>query len=68
MSPSPLADRHVLVTGGLSGIGRSIAGEMAAAGARLTVVDRADVSRDDDLAGADLVQQLGAGGRSFKRT
>ena len=34
-----LQSKIVLVTGGISGIGRAIAGRMAAEGARLTVVD-----------------------------
>lgn len=39
MSSSGIAGRHAVITGAASGIGRAVAGDLAAAGAALTLVD-----------------------------
>jgi NAD(P)-dependent dehydrogenase (short-subunit alcohol dehydrogenase family) len=39
-SADGLADRPVIVTGGASGLGRAVAGRLAAAGAAVTILDR----------------------------
>ena len=44
-----LRDKHVVVIGGTSGIGRSVAKQAAAAGARVTVASR-NRKRVDDTA------------------
>lgn len=54
-----LDGRHALITGGSSGIGRALALEFAALGARLTLVAR-DRQRLDDAAGAIVRSRPGA--------
>ena len=55
---TPLAGKHVLITGGLGSIGQAMAQAFAAAGARVTVLDRPDhdAPAPDDAAwlGVDL--------------
>ena len=51
-------DKVVLVTGGLSGIGRAVVTRLAADGARAVVFDAVDVSRDDEMSAADVVAKL----------
>ena len=42
MTADPWAGRHVIITGGTSGIGRAAVGLLLGAGARVTAIDRAD--------------------------
>jgi len=53
-----LDGKVVLVTGGLSGIGRAIVVLFAQHGAHVVVLDMADQSRDDGLAGEEMVKRL----------
>ena len=55
-----LARKRAIVTGGLSGIGRAIVTSMVNEGARVTIVDWADTSRDDGLSAASVVEHCGA--------
>ena len=54
-----LAGKHILVTGGLSGIGRAIVAAMAAEGANVTIMDKASAAREDGLAAEKLCAQIG---------
>lgn len=59
----PLRDRHALVTGAASGIGRACAQRLAALGAEVSVLDRdADGAKvvADEVGGRALVADLGA--------
>lgn len=59
MDPRPLTDRHAIVTGAASGIGRAIARAFAAAGCDVTIVDR------DERGAARVAAELTAdGGRA----
>ena len=68
MSESDFAGRHVLITGGTRGIGKSLAVMLAAEGARLSLnyVSRAedaaaaDESAEAEEAPADIAEQAGA--------
>lgn len=53
-----LAEKVVLVTGGLSGIGKAVAVRLAHEGARIVVFDASGTSRDDGLPGEEFVRGL----------
>jgi len=54
-----LEGKHVLVTGGLSGIGRAIVVAMTAEGASVTIMDKISVARDDGLGAEELCRRIG---------
>ena len=54
-----LAGKHVLVTGGLSGIGRAIAASMTSEGAAVTIMDRLSAAREDGCDAAEVCRQMG---------
>jgi NAD(P)-dependent dehydrogenase (short-subunit alcohol dehydrogenase family) len=54
-----LEGKHVLVTGGLSGIGRAIVVAMTAEGASVTIMDKNSVARDDGLGAEELCRRIG---------
>ena len=54
-----LEGKHVLVTGGLSGIGRAIVVAMAAEGASVTIMDKISVAREDGLGAKELCERIG---------
>jgi len=56
-------DRVVVVTGGLSGIGRAIAEAFSEREANVVVFDHRDRSRDDEVEGEEFAARLGTGGR-----
>lgn len=60
-----LSGKHALITGGLGSIGRAIATAFAAAGARVTVLDRPDATPPSDHGwlGLDLADLAGAQAR-----
>jgi len=60
---SEIADRHVLVTGGASGIGRSMARKLAAQGARVSIWDINPTNLESTV--AELNQHGGVGARGF---
>ncbi|MGH9894627.1 MAG: SDR family NAD(P)-dependent oxidoreductase [bacterium] len=66
MTKSSFEGRSVLVTGGLSGIGRASCELLAAAGAMVIIFDKLDISRDDGVAGIELSSRLGNGSRFFQ--
>lgn len=63
--PVDLTGRHVLITGGLGSIGSAFADTFAAAGARVTVLDRPEATPPVGLGwlGADLGDLAGAGAK-----
>jgi NAD(P)-dependent dehydrogenase (short-subunit alcohol dehydrogenase family) len=54
-----VAGKHVLVTGGLSGIGRAIAARMTSEGAAATIMDRLPAAREDGCDAAEVCRQMG---------
>ena len=54
-----LEGKHVLVTGGLSGIGRAIVVAMTAEGASVTIMDKVSVAREDGLGAKELCERIG---------
>jgi NAD(P)-dependent dehydrogenase (short-subunit alcohol dehydrogenase family) len=56
---SEFSDKAVVVTGGLSGIGRAIAELFASNGASVAVFDTRSESRDDGVNGGDFANGLG---------
>ena len=54
-----LEGKHVLVTGGLSGIGRAIVVAMTAEGASVTIMDKISVAREDGLGAKELCERIG---------
>jgi 3-hydroxybutyrate dehydrogenase len=57
-APDPLADRHAVVTGGASGIGAAVATRLAAAGAKVLILDR------DEATAAAHAAEIGADHRA----
>jgi NAD(P)-dependent dehydrogenase (short-subunit alcohol dehydrogenase family) len=58
ISGARLAGKHVLVTGGLSGIGRAIAACMTSEGASVTIMDRLSAAREDGCEAAEVCRQM----------
>jgi NAD(P)-dependent dehydrogenase (short-subunit alcohol dehydrogenase family) len=54
-----LQGKRILVTGGLSGIGRAIASAMAAEGGNVIIMDRNDVAREDGAAAEEVCRRIG---------
>jgi NAD(P)-dependent dehydrogenase (short-subunit alcohol dehydrogenase family) len=59
LKPGRLEGKHVLVTGGLSGIGRAIVVAMTAEGASVTIMDKVSVAREDGLGAKELCERIG---------
>jgi NAD(P)-dependent dehydrogenase (short-subunit alcohol dehydrogenase family) len=54
-----LAGKHILVTGGLSGIGRAISAGAAKEGAAVTIMDRLAAAREDGTGAEEVCRQMG---------
>lgn len=61
-----LQDKAVIVTGGLSGIGRAIAARLAGEGARILLFDAGEQSRDDGMPGDQVAALLTAEAAFFR--
>lgn len=65
-SSGRLHGKHILITGGLSGIGRAIASAMAAEGGIVTIMDRSNIAREDGAGAEEVCRRIGQDVRWFR--